>query len=353
MKKNLGKIIILYLICINYIFANSDFSYQFNIPNNIDANIKEPIYLEFKVKQLAYDGKIIFFKFNIKENKNLDIHFLKLDEVNKPNNKHLTYSYLIYPKQSGKQKLEFTLFVQKTNEEGLKPGYEGDRDNVLAMVSKDSYIKITPLNIDVEYSKNEKKLYGDFKLDFQIDKQTVKPYEPVYISYTLSGNGFDPKIDDLFKDIKNLEYFVNIENKEVLHTENGTKINYKYKYAFISSEDFTIPSLKLDTLTAPKFDIKIEPIIKDTLIDKTIVPSSAKQSQEDYIEYLLYILIFTGGYITSTIVWINKSKIIKDTDEIVERPENIKDEKQRLLWMIKTNKELYKKEIEQLSSKLF
>ncbi len=352
MRKSLGKIILI-LFCINYIFADDDISYKFNIPNKLAVNNKEAIYLEFDVKQLQYDGKIIFFKFNIKENSNFDIHFLQLNEVNKPNNKHLKYSYLIYPKQSGIQKLEFSLFIQKTNEDGLKPGYEGDRDNVLGMVSRDSYAKIKPIIFDVKYAQKNKKLFGNFQLESHIDKQIVKAYEPVYVSYTLSGNGFDPKIDDLFKDQKDLEYFVDIQAKDILYTKNSTQIKYIYKYAFISASDFSIPSLRIDNLTSPKFDIQVKAINKKELIDQDIQPPSAEQKQKNYIDYILYLIIFISGYITSWIIMSKRSIFKSDSKVVEEKPEDIKDDKQRLLWMIKTNKQLYKEEIEQLSSKLF
>jgi hypothetical protein len=46
-------------------------------------------------------------------------------------------------------------------------------------------------------------------------------------------------------------------------------------------------------------------------------------------------------------------KRYKNNVSKLKKPEDIKDLKQRLIWMISEDKKLYKKEIDELSKKLF
>jgi hypothetical protein len=355
MKNNLGNKLVLIFVFIASLYADDDFSYNINVPYKISINKKEPLYLECEIKQLKYDDKIIFFKLTPKQNSAFEIHFLKLKEINKLHNKKLVYSYLIYPLKKGDYKLEFKLFLQKTNEEGLKPEYEGDRDNVLSMVSKDSYANIKPILVNVKSVNKNNILFGDFNLTYKINQKTYEAYEPIYITYTLSGEGYNPNIKDLFQKSKNYEYFLDTPKKIIKYTKNGTKIKYIYKYAFISNKSFTIPSVVLDYVKTPSIDIKIIKPNKNQLLDKKIYPISSKEIYQNYINYLWYFGIFISGFVSANMLnhFRLRKKRYKNNVPKLKKPEDIKDLKQRLIWMISEDKKLYKKEIDELSKKLF
>jgi hypothetical protein len=363
MRNNLNKKFFLYLIVLIFIStlkANDDFQFKFKFPNIKNqsnyqkVNLKQPIYFEFEIKQTKYKDNIMFFKFNPIKNDNFDIHFLNLNEVDKFNNKKLVYSYLIYPKSYGKKRLDFSLLVQRTNEEGLKPGYEGDRDNVLGMVSKDSYENIAPLLFDVK--KVAIKQTHNFKLTYNIKKRKIKPYEPIYITYTISGEGYPLKVEDLFKKNNSYKYFLDKPIKKIFHTKNGSKIKYIFKYAFISKEDFKIPAVNILNLKTPSIDIKvIKPNIK-TLLDKNTKPQSAKESNKNYFEIMIYLLIFISGFITGKLLDFNIFKKFKKDNNNLKKEivaEDIKDKKERLFWMISKDKHLYKKQIKELEMQLY
>ncbi|MBT3882070.1 MAG: hypothetical protein HOF69_02275 [Campylobacteraceae bacterium] len=353
MKNNLGKIFLLIILLVISSKASNDFSYKFNISKGTNVNLKEAVYLELEIKQLKYKNNIMFFKFNPIENDNFDIYFLKLDEVSKPNNKKLVYSYLIYPKVIGKKKIDFSLFVQRTNEDGLKPGYEGDRDNVLGMVSKDSYETIKPIVFDIKKPKSNNKVFDNFVLSYDIKKTTFNPYEPIYITYTLKGDGYPPLINDLFQKSDKYEYFLDKPIKKIIHKKNGSSIEYIFKYAFISKDSFAIPEVKMGNLETPSIDIIIKKSTQKILLDKKTIPTKSIDKNKIYFEYLVYILIFVSGFISAKLVSNNVFNRNKLNIKKEISPENIKDKKERLIWMINTNKQLYKDDIKKLEDEMF
>jgi hypothetical protein len=139
------------------------------------------------------------------------------------------------------------------------------------------------LKISVKPLPDDLTIYGDFKIKFSVDKQSIENGEAVNGVIEIIGSGN-------FEDIE--DFKINIENATIYSDKsqiNGNK--WTQKFAIVGESDFVIPSFEFDyfnkktnnkeTINTQKVNIKVVNSVKSALknIDKNDDKNNNKTTQ--------------------------------------------------------------------------
>jgi hypothetical protein len=306
MKKALGKIVIfIYFGCVA--LASPLATYTLTASKN-NPKLKEGIEIKFSTTQQNRND-VMFFFLEPKKSPNYKIVLLKKEVKELAyHHKKATFSFLLFALKSGSVEVGFDFMIKTASDKAVAQVYEGGRDNVKWIDTKNTKIKITPLTLQVKKLSRHVDLVGDFQLKSTIDKKDVDLYDGVNLRYTLSGVGYD-EIDIEPIEIQNgVKIFAEVSKHNNKTTKDGYDIDMVFNYALILDKSLKIKtkqiscySPKTDTYYTlkPKFyDIKVsKPDIK-TLIDKDEFPKQKNYTKE-IKEFFIYLLIFTAGYLSA------------------------------------------------------
>ena len=143
-------------------------------------------------------------------------------------------------------------------------------------------IKVKPLNVDAD-------IIGDFTLEAKIDKQKVKANKPVNLTITIEGKGGLEDFEFPKYEIDGVTVYANEAQKS--SQVDGTTLlsSYTQSFAFISSDDFTIPAREIEvynpetkqkkTLKIPSYHIDIEGKKATATVAAPIVQQKEKPEQ--------------------------------------------------------------------------
>jgi len=358
MKNSLGSI--LFLLISSLLYAE-DFTYDIRV-DNPNPYVKEGVILTLDINQTNHDI-VLLFNFDIKKSKNYS--FTRLDSIENDthHNAHIKYIYLLYPLKKGALDIEFNLLKKVTNDDSITYSYSGDRDNVKALVTEDTKIKLPPLALDVKAIPKDTLLVGEFKLTHTIKKHNLKAYEPIPFNITLEGTGYPPLVDTILPKGGD---FTRFTEKPIVHSRagiDGTKNRVVYPIAISSKDSFTLPKIGLKgfnpktkksyELTIPKQRFEIKKVAITNLIDKQDTPIATKQDWSWLYKLLSYILIFIAGYLTAiTLKW-QKKDTQKESTTLEVKIKKCKDKKELLQLLIASRDKKFASTIEELEGELY
>ena len=315
---------------------------------NLDISTKNP-YLKEGVKISCTltqkdSTQTMFFEFSPKQSKNYHLISLKKEDIPLPDmKKQSQFEYILYPLHEGNISIEFDLIIKQATNEDMRSSFTIGQYEVAALRTSNTKIDIKPIILKVKPLPQKVELIGDYKLEFNIDKEEISSSQQINIAYHIKGEGY-PKVQITppLSKLKGVHYF-----EDILNNSTRTYLDVLYSYALISQESFEIPSIniqcfdpKKDTLYTLQTDtkkIEVKKIdINDILDKEDSYPKSILQ-WEDLIPYINGILLFFSGFITAKLIRRYKKKPTKP-NSFKQEIKNTKTKKALLqLLLSKTN----------------
>jgi len=308
MKKNLGKIVLLFLALQRVIFAQQLVDYKIHA-SKTNPFVKEPIEITFKVHQKDHTN-VMFFFVEAQKSPDYQITLLtrELDDE-KHHDSSAVFKYILFPLKAKKINVRFDFTLKSSSDGSVAHAYVTDHDESSGIEGKISHINTEPLVLDIKPLAHSVDLVGDFKLHSNIDTKEINQYENVNLHYRLFGNGFVHKINLLDK-IKDVNLFSDMQEEPLKLTKDGFSLNRDYIYSLSATEDFSIPQITLKayspkrdhfyTLSAPAYSIKVNKMDITNIIDKEESPQTKKIiSTQRVKQFFIYIFIFFSGYLVA------------------------------------------------------
>lgn len=250
MKKNLGKIYIIFLLFTTALFAQQAAVYKLTAEKTT-AFVKEAVKITFYAEQTDNTNVMFFFVHPLKSD-DYEIKLLTKEFSDKGYHHSIaTYTYVLFPLQTKTIKLNFDFSVKTASDQGVAHAYVEDHDDSKGIELKMTAINVQPLTINVKKLEHPVDLVGDFELKSTIDKTKINQFETVNMHYFLNGQGYDNAINLLDK-LEGVTIFSeqnNIVNKLTL---NGYEISRDYTYSLSAKDNFTIPEIKLNGYSPAK-----------------------------------------------------------------------------------------------------
>ena len=330
MKKNLGRIALLFLLCLAPLYAKELASYTMQV-SKTDPYLKEAVKITFTTKQLDHSTNMFFF---LKPKKSSDYAIYLLKKESKElsyHNSMSTFVYILFPLHAQSITLNFDFTVKTASDQAVKQAYVADHDDSIAISMNQHKIKIKPLTFTVIPLKQHVDLVGDFELHSKIDKETINQYESVNLLYTLQGKGYSDENLTLLPSIVGVTQFFEDDSLPKKLTESGFHIKKRFIYSLSAKENFTVPAIELKafspkknryyTLTSPSYKIEVKKIPMASLVDKEESPHAQKLiNWQKLQEFFIYIFIFSLGFLTakfsqSTLFKLKKERLFQDIQE--------------------------------------
>jgi len=316
------------LFFMTFSFAN-DISYNFDV-NNKTPYQNEAILLDVNISQENHT-MVMLFKFNLKKSKAYSFYQVDFKESDEYHDLKHQYKYLIYPKKSGELSLEFEMTKSLTDDDKVAYAISGDRDNVKGLVKKDMVVGIDPLKLSVKPLPKATELVGDFKLSYELDKNSTDAYDPVHLKVLLEGKGDIPTLSLLPKS-KLYHLFTQEPKVKLLHHSKGTSAKVEWDYAISAKESFVLPKVALKAfnplskksynLIIPSQAIEVKPVAVESLVDAEDAPPLAKGTDWSWLGWLFsYVAVFVAGFLTPRDIvkrrW-SKNNLVVVTDEVAD-----------------------------------
>ena len=308
MKKNLGKIVLLLLVVQTVVFAQQLVDYKIHA-SKTDAFVKEPIEITFKVHQKDHTN-VMFFFVEAKKSSDYQIKLLTRELNDEKHHDSIAiFKYILFPLKAKKISVHFDFTVKSSSDGSVAHAYVTDHDESSGIEGKISYIKTTPLVLNIKPLAQSVDLVGDFKLRSTIDTKVINQYENVNLHYKLFGSGFIQKINLLNK-IKDVNLFSDMQEEPLKLTKDGFILNRDYTYSLSAAHDFLIPHITLKayspkrnhyySLIAPSYTVKVNKMDITKIIDKEESPKSKEIiSIEKVKQFFIYLFIFFSGYVVA------------------------------------------------------
>ena len=351
------KRLLISILMFQMLYAQDDVAYSFHLSTTTPYR-QEAVFLDVNISQLDH-SKVMLFKFTLKNSKDYSFHQIGLEEREGYHNLRHEYSYLIYPKKSGKVKIEFEMVKSLTDDDKVTYSISGDRDSVKRLEKEDIKVSLKPMLLNVKSLPKEVKLVGDFKLTHTLDKQETNAFDPINLKVELKGRG-DVEAFELLKESKNYRLFHQAPDIKKFYTKDGTTSDIKWEYAISSKDSFSLPTIELKAfnpkskkvyiLKIPKYKIKVNSVNKETLLDSEDVPAISKPIDWDWWRWLFsYIFVFMAGFLMPRDLF-KRKKLTEESNEriLAKRIKNAKSHKELLEILLAENSSNYSKAIEAL-----
>ncbi len=352
MKKLLGSLLLLSMS----LFAKSSYEWQVSLSER-----------ELYLHQSTVLKMVCTFS---KEGKNDDIEFVPpsdgaFEYILLSENRSfegaiqtLTYQYLLFAKETGTHQIILKPQMLFTTQSAIDNVIIG-RDNVNDLEVEKEIAKITPIEVVVK--ENAYGLAGRLQITSDLDLREVSAYEPVHLAIRIEGDGNLHDLDNIQIKIDGVEVFSDEAQKQYALSETGYIGSWSQRFAFVSQEDFVIPSIEIGYLDLTRqqekvlkteaFPIKIKAdgIKREELIDKVDLPSEGF-TIEKYIDYLYYFLSFISGFIVAKLVKLPQRTAQKQKGEKIKEA---KTQKELLETLIVCDKHMFASEIQLLESAVY
>jgi hypothetical protein len=332
------------------ILVAEDIDYSFNLSSKTPYK-NEAILLDVNLTQLNHSS-VMFFKFTPKKSSNYDFKQIDFIEKEKYHALKHEYRYIIYPLKDGNISIEFDMIKSITTDDSVAYAISGDRDNIKGLVKKDVEVELKPLILDVKPLPKNTNLVGNFKINYKLDKNITKSYEPIYLHIEIEGSGYLKGFDILSK---SKEYNIFAQKPKV------SKNSIEWDYALSSKDNFTLPKIDLKVfnpknkksynLIIPSQNIEVQKIDSNSLLDKEDNPPLANQDIDwSWIGWLFsYIAVFVAGFLTPREIFRKRLKERSIEDKIA----SAKSHRELLKILLSLNNIKYKRAIESLESVIY
>lgn len=234
-----------------------------------------------------------------------------------------TVKYILFPQKSGNIEIEAGRMDTGILKKEKRNFFNFERVKWKTLYTKGLNIKVKPLPAGVD-------IYGNFKFETKIDKNSIKANEPVNLTVTIEGIGNIDDIDDFKIDIKDAIVYADKAEKKI-YTNNKEELGkYTQKFAIVSDRNFTIEPLeftffdsvgeKVKTIVGKKFDIEVT----GSIIKTTTAQLEKKTSGEDVKTKVVYdqtsktkLILFTFagfllGFLTAFLLGFNFKRKSKE-----------------------------------------
>ncbi len=300
------------------------------------ASAKRFVQFRMKVnKTEAYVGEPLFLDLILKIKKGLNIidyNFVppKLDNFwvkqIQSSNKYLEergeylvkrIKFLIIPQKSGTLEIapavfKYAISSNTTDLFGFSvsaPLWRSVASNSIKIVAK-------PLPEDVD-------LVGDFTIKAKVDRETIKPNEPVNFEVVIDGEGNIENFGPLTLNIPDATIYADKPKIFEKYVGDRMHVTYKQKFSIISDKDFTIPALKVKYFSLKKRKIallqtkpikikvvgakKATPLPTASIEKKEKQKSKIEKSQRSNVAFSWIAFglgLFVGIFLTLLLCWI-------------------------------------------------
>ena len=362
MKHNLGKAVLLF--CFVFLHAE-DFTHHVQV-DKTNPYLKEAVILSFELKQTNPDIVLMFNFDLVKSDKysfqRLDTQETDLHPTQGLHDAKVKYVYLVYPLVSGVVNIEFTLLKKVTTNDSVAYSFSGDRDNVKGLVTVDSDIVLPPLRLDVKALPKGTQVVGDFSLDYRVKKHKANAYEPLALQVTLKGLGYPPLLELIPKDV-NFTVFTQKPLVKSITSLQGTQSTVRYPMALSHVKSFTLDNINIKafnpkleqvyTLTVAEQIFDIREIKKASLVDKVDSPEVLKMDWYWLTNLLIYLLIFSAGYLTALSWKWTKKMQEKKENPLKQKIQNCKELKTLLQVLLAQDSQRFSTCITSLENSLY
>ena len=216
-----------------------------------------------------------------------------------------TYEYIAFVKKPMTVSFNFEALMKKTNRDSIENTVLG-RDNADYEEFLATRVKQDTIKIDVKETAS--KLIGQFSMEIKKDDLDIKAYKPFHLSVEISGSGNFDALESIDFDIEGVKVFSQEPVKNLELTMDGYEGDWVQKFAFIASEDFTVPkhrieyfdkeSLTLKSLVIESIQVKVQKAYKKS----ELLDEKSESYSLDFIgDYIYYILTFITGFLLAKI----------------------------------------------------
>jgi len=335
MKHNLGKICILFFLLSVLLSGNEKFSYVLT-SNKKEALVHEAVHITVQLHQKDHTMRMFFF-LQPQQSANYLIKLLhKTTRNEQEHNTSTTFEYLLIPKKAQQLTIPFTLTLKEATDEAITQIYTGGRDNVKWIESEDSNYSLHPLKLTISPLQQPNTLVGDFTLDTDLTKTTIKANASTSVIYTIKGVGYIPENLQLLHIKQQGVYIFADEEIRKSHPQaDGIAITKRYTYTLSSDHNITLNPIILHgynpqtkqyyTLTTPPHTIRVQPLHIQNFIDTKESPKHADTFEfSSHILTLLFegFILFGSGFISGYLFKKRQKKQEKSTmrqfEDIIE-----------------------------------
>lgn len=349
MKNNLGKILLYLLIVAN--LESQEYVWSGYVDKK-QVYVNEAVHLHYSCKFQNKD-ELHVIEFNpVGSYKDYDIHLLSESETIVNGKRVNDFEFVAYLKRSGNVDFEFDVLMKKTNQDSIENTVLG-RDNADYEQFSKKWIKQKKLSVEV--LPNDKKLTGDFNFKVKKDKPVADAYEPYHFEIIIEGVGNFDKLREFDLNISNAKVFSSKPKKDYDMTKDGFSGVWSQKFAVVSGENFTFPSIsydyfdlkdkKIKKYETQSFEVEVKPLYKkEDLLDK----EEPKKSYFKF-EYIYYALFFIFGFLAGKIK-INKKVSNGSDDPFKSKVKNCKNINELLTLLVINDAEKYMLVIKKIES---
>ncbi len=363
MRNNLGSLLLWVALLLNTLYAHDGFTTKFTLDKETPY-LKEAVVMQLDIEQTDH-SKVMLFKFSPKQSDRYEFHRLDIQKEDSYHAAKIHYSYLIYPLQAGKVEIEFDLLEMITTDEKVAFSFSGDRDNTRGLHTTDVPITLAPLTLNVKALPKGTQLVGDFKLSYDIKKESADAYEPLPIKITIKGEGYPPLLHTLIpQEPKKYSIFAGKVKVKSLKSTQGNRSEVHYPFALSAKESFTLDTINLQAfdpkravayrLTIPKQHFTIKQPDRETLLDKY---DSPKRLQSDWgwlFTFMSYVVVFIAGFLSAkSLKYSLKLKHSEVKDAFFTQVEHTKTHKELLALLLATDSQRYEHAIELLEQSIY
>jgi hypothetical protein len=301
MRKNLGRVLALFLIFSTTLFASS---YRWKASaNKLNVVTDEAVHLSY-VCEFSDRAELFVIDFNpTTDNEKYTIILLSESQKIRDSKRINSYEFVAFVHKEGQTTFEFDVAMKTTNKDSIENSVLG-RDNEEYEEYSVKYIKQKPLSLNVLASQSN--IVGNLKMQIIADKPNIKAYTPYNFEVKVSGNGNLHKMKPLAFKIEGVKIFTEKPKKDFHLSADGYSGTWSQKFSFVSAKDFTIPPFfltlynlknkKVEKLTSPKINLNVVNVYKkEQLIDK-----EEKHSEFNY-SFLYYLLTFITGFLVAKV----------------------------------------------------
>ena len=357
------KILFLSFLLLQTLHAQDDVAYSFYFSTTTPYK-EEAVFLDVNISQLDH-SKVMLFNFTLKNSKEYSFHQIGLEEREKYHDLQHEYSYIIYPKKSGRIKIEFDMVKSLTDDDKVTYSISGDRDSVKRLEKEDIKVTLKPMFLDVKSLLKGVDLVGDFKLTHTLDKQKTESFNPINLKVKLKGKG-EVEPFELLKENKSYRLFHQAPKVKKFHAKDGTTTDIEWEYAISAKDSFTLPAIELKAfnpksekvyfLKIPEYKIEVDKVKEESLLDsENVPPKISKPIDWSWWGWLFsYVLVFIAGFLMPRDLFKRKKLREESNEEILAKKiKSAKSHKELLEILLAENNTKYSKAIEALELVLY
>ena len=162
------------------------------------------------------------------------------------------------------QEIRYILTAQEEGNMTIRPSHakvglvDRSRRDIFGMTFGTKWVQTVSNSLEIEVLPQEKEsdLVGDFTIDASIDAQEVKANKPVNLTVKIEGKGNLENFEFPKYEIDGVTVYSDEAKVETKVINGALHSTYSKSFAFISGEDFTIPSRSFSMLTPSDHEIK-------------------------------------------------------------------------------------------------